>query len=168
MHLAQPARGRYVRVLMTKPEHPGDRYILSELEVYGRGGLVPAAHAAAASHADGTLPLAGGNWRVQRASLVAASGEAVAQPGFADKDWMIATVPGTVLTSYLNDGAIPDPDFGDNQYAISDSFFCADFWYRDEFAAPAQQHAGEHTWLNFDGINWKAEVYLNGQQCRAN
>ena len=50
---------------------------------------------------------------------------------------MIATVPGTVLTSYLNDGAIPNPDFGDNQYAISDSFFCADFWYRDEFTAPA-------------------------------
>ena len=164
MHLAQPARGRYVRILMTKPEHPGDRYLLSELEVYGRGGVVPVAHAAVGAQSDGVLELAGGNWRVQRASLVAAGGEAVSQPGFADKDWMIATVPGTVLTSYLNDGAIPDPDFGDNQYAISDSFFCADFWYRDEFNAPAQQHAGEHTWLNFDGINWKAEVYLNGQK----
>jgi len=164
IHLAQPARGRYVRIRMTKPRHPGDRYILSELEVYGRGGLVPAAHAAAAVQADGALPLAGGNWRVQRASLVPASGEAVSQPGFADKDWMVATVPGTILTSYLDDGAIPDPDFGDNQYAISDSFFCADFWYRDEFTAPALQHVGEHTWLNFDGINWKAEVYLNGHQ----
>lgn len=164
MHLVQPAHGRFVRVLMTKPEHPRDRYILSELEVYGRGGVVPVAHAAFGAQSDGLLELSGGNWRVQRASLVAAGGEAVSQPGFADKDWMIATVPGTVLTSYLNDGAIPDPDFGDNQYAISDSFFCADFWYRDEFTAPAQQDAGEHTWLNFDGINWKAEVYLNGQK----
>ena len=77
---------------------------------------------------------------------------------------MIATVPGTVLTSYLNDGAIPNPDFGDNPYAISDSFFCADFCYRDEFTAPQEQHLGRHTWLNFDGINWKAEVYLNGQR----
>lgn len=164
MHLVQQAHGRFVRVLMTKPEHPGDRYILSELEVYGRGGVVPVAHAAVGAQSDGVLELAGGNWRVQRASLVTAGGEAVSQAGFADRDWMIATVPGTVLTSYLNDGAIPDPDFGDNQYAISDSFFCADFWYRDEFTAPAQQHAGEHTWLNFDGINWKAEVYLNGQK----
>ena len=65
--------------------------------------------------------------------LCRSSGEELSTAGFADKDWMIATVPGTVLTSYLNDGAIPDPDFGDNQYAISDSFFCADFWYRDEF-----------------------------------
>src|SRR5258708_25088811 len=77
---------------------------------------------------------------------------------------MVATVPGTVLTSYLNDGAIADPNFGEDQYAICDSFFCADFWYRDEFIAPAVKSLGQHIWLNFDGINWKAEVYLNGQQ----
>ena len=79
---------------------------------------------------------------MQRASLVPAEGDKIATPGFADKDWMIATVPGTVLTSYLNDGAIPNPDFGDNQYAISDSFFCADFWYRDEFTTPARAASG--------------------------
>ena len=56
---------------------------------------------------------------------------------FADKDWLPATVPGTVLSSYWNDGALPDPNYGDNQLAISDSFFYADFWYRDEFIAPA-------------------------------
>jgi hypothetical protein len=164
IRLAQPTRGRYVRVLMTKPVNAGDRYILSELEVYGRGGLVAAPHGSAQALADGTLPLAGGNWRVQRASFVPARGEELSTAGFADKDWMVATVPGTVLTSYLNDGAIPDPDFGDNQYAISDSFFCADFWYRDEFNVAAEQHPGEHTWLNFDGINWKAEVFLNGHR----
>ena len=164
VRLTQPARGRYVRVLMTKPDKPGDRYILSEIEVYGRGGPVATPQAAALVQSDGTLPLAAGSWRLQRASLVQAGGEELSAAGFADKDWMVATVPGTVLTSYLNDGAIPDPDFGDNQYAISDSFFCADFWYRDEFNLPAGQRPGEHTWLNFDGINWKAEVFLNGQR----
>ena len=164
IHLARPARGRYVRLLMTKPETPGGRYILSEFEVYGRGGFVARPHAVAPVNRDGSLPLTGGNWRVQRASLVPIEGEKIAMPGFVDKDWMIATVPGTVLTSYLNGGAIPNPDFGDNQYAISDSFFCADFWYRDEFNAPAEQRPGEHTWLNFDGINWKAEIFLNGHR----
>ena len=75
----------------------------------------------------------------------------------------MATVPGTVLTSYLNAGAIPDPNFGQNQLHISDSYFYSDFWYRTEFTAPPlspQQFA----WLNFDGINWKAEVYLNGEK----
>ena len=164
IHLKEPTRGRYVRVAMTKPEKPGDRYILSELEVFGRGGLIVMPHAASPAQSDGALPLAGGHWRVQRASLVSAAGEQLSTVGFADKNWMIATVPGTVLTSYLNDGAIPNPDFGDNQYAISDSFFCADFWYRDEFNMPTGQHPGEHTWLNFDGINWKADIFLNGHR----
>ena len=162
IHLAQPAHGRYVRVLMTKPAAPDSNYILSELEVYGRGGPVPSASKAPAVQNDGTLNLAGGNWRLQRASLVPAAGEQISTTGFADNDWMIATVPATILTSYLNDGAIPNPDFGDNQYLISDSFFCADFWYRNEFQAPALSNAHQHTWLHFDGINWKAEIYLNG------
>ncbi len=164
IHLAQPARGRYVRLLMTKPEKPGDRYILSEFEVYGHGGLIARPHVTSSVDTDGTVPLAGGEWRVQRASLVLAQGDKLSLPGFVDNDWMIATVPGTVLTSYLNDGAIPNPDFSDNQYAISDSFFCADFWYREEFNLPVEQRPDEHTWLNFDGINWKAEIFLNGHR----
>src|ERR1019366_7173593 len=43
--LAQPASGRYVRVLVTKPATP-DGYVLGELEVYGRGGPVARAHLA--------------------------------------------------------------------------------------------------------------------------
>jgi Exo-beta-D-glucosaminidase Ig-fold domain/Glycosyl hydrolases family 2/F5/8 type C domain len=179
IHLSQVANERYVRVLMTKPAQPDDHYILSELEVYGRGGLVaipqpepyPTLHSAKSGGALATsialsefaLPLTGGNWRLERASQVPASGEQISTPGFGDKDWMIATVPGTVLTSYLNDEAIANPDFGDNQYLISDSFFCADFWYRDEFIGPGLGD-GRHIWLDFDGINWKAEVYLNGHK----
>jgi len=163
VHLVHAAHARWVRVLMTRPAQPNAPYILSEFEVYGRGGPVPIAQPARALQPDGSLPLARGAWKLQRASLVTADGAQLSTPGYADKDWMIATVPGTVLTSYLNDGAIADPDFGENQYAISDSFFTADFWYRDEFTAPAATQPGQHYWLNFDGINWKAEVYVNGQ-----
>jgi Exo-beta-D-glucosaminidase Ig-fold domain/Glycosyl hydrolases family 2/F5/8 type C domain/Glycosyl hydrolases family 2, sugar binding domain len=163
MRLANAARGRWVRVLMTRPAEPGGRYILSELEVYGRGGPVAVPQPATAVEADGSLALTRGAWRLQRASLVTATGEALSRAGFGAKDWLVATVPGTALTSYLNDGAIADPNFGENQYAISDSYFTADFWYRDEFTAPALA-TGRHAWLNFDGVNWKAEVYLNGQR----
>jgi Exo-beta-D-glucosaminidase Ig-fold domain/Glycosyl hydrolases family 2/F5/8 type C domain/Glycosyl hydrolases family 2, sugar binding domain len=162
IHLPKPLKARYVRVLMTKPDKPGDRYILSEMEVYGRGGPMPHAQNAFASAADGALDLARGAWRLQRVSLVAATGQQISQPGFSDADWMVATVPGTILASFLNDGAIANPDFGDYQYDVSDSYFCSDFWYRDQFVAPAAG-AQRHIWLNFDGINWKAEVYLNGQ-----
>lgn len=46
---------------------------------------------------------------------------------------------------------------------ISDSFFQADFWYRNEFSVPPA-FSGKKVWLNFDGINWKAEIFLNGQR----
>jgi hypothetical protein len=160
--LAQPVKARYVRVLMTKAA-TSDGYILSELEVFGRGGVVAKPHAMPAQRADGRLDLAGGGWRVQRESQVKADGRALSTPGFAAADWVVATVPGTVLTSYFNAGAVPDPNFGDNQLMISDAFFHADFWYRNEFTGPALA-AGRRAWLIFDGINWKAEVFLNGER----
>jgi hypothetical protein len=150
--LAQPAQARYVRLLMTRPSSP-EGYILSEIEVFGRGGPVPQVRPA----------LAGGAWRLQRDSLVSANGAALSTAGFKDADWVPATVPGTVLASYYNAGALPDPNFGDNQLMISDSFFYADFWYRSEFNTPPSA-PGKRVWLNFDGINWKAEVFLNGEK----
>ena len=156
---APAVRGRYVRVLMTRPSSP-DGYILSELEVFGRGGPVPKAAPAATSEPDGRLRLSGGNWRLQRESEVKMTGAALSTLQFDDTAWLPATVPGTVLTSYVNAGAIPDPNFGQNQLYLSDSFFHADFWYRTTFAAPAAA-AGQMRWLHFAGINWKAEVFLN-------
>ena len=166
--LSQPAKARYVRVLMKKPSAaeetslaaPG--YILSELEVFGKGGPLPVAKAAPAP-TESRMDLAGGGWRIQRDSLVKADGATLSKPGFADGAWLPATVPGTALVSYLNAGALPDPNFADNQNMISDSFFHADFWYRTEFTVP-ESFRGKSLWLNFDGINWKAEVYLNGKK----
>jgi hypothetical protein len=163
LKLPQPAKGRYVRVHMTRPATPDQNYILSEIEVWGRGGPVPHPRPAPQVRAGGRLDLAGGAWRIERDSLVTAGGVELSKPGFNDRDWMVATVPGTALVSYLNAGAIPDPNYSDNQLMISDSFFYAGFWYRDEFVVPAGD-AGKRVWLNFDGINWKADVFLNGEK----
>jgi Exo-beta-D-glucosaminidase Ig-fold domain/Glycosyl hydrolases family 2/F5/8 type C domain/Glycosyl hydrolases family 2, sugar binding domain len=157
-----PARGRYVRVLLNNAESI-DGYILSELEVFGIGGPIAVAHPQAPLKKDGRMDLAGGDWKLQRESLVHSNGETLSKPGFIDNDWVIATVPATVLVSYLDAGALPDPNFSDNQLFISDSYFYSDFWYRNEFIAPAS-YRGKRMFLNFDGINWKAEVYLNGHE----
>jgi hypothetical protein len=169
--LKSPAQGRYVRVLMKRPASP-EGYLLSELEVYGRGGQVPKLNSrnVLPLRKDGGLNLDAAAWRLQRDSLVAgdgiADGVALSQPGFKDADWLPATVPATVLSSYWNVGAVPDPNYGTNQLMISDSFFYSDFWYRTEFEAAASDAAaslaGRKLWLNFDGINWKADVFLNG------
>ncbi len=163
--LTRPARGRYVRVLVTRPSSP-DGYVLSEVEIYGRGGPVarPGGHTPESRELQvgETFNLAEQTWRVQRSSLVNGDGRVLSQPGLSDADWILATVPGTVLCSYLNVGAIPDPNFGKNQLYVSDSYFYSDFWYRTEFILPNFEE-GKKIWLNFDGVNWKAEIFLNGE-----
>jgi glycosyl hydrolase family 2/Ig-like domain-containing protein/F5/8 type C domain-containing protein len=160
--LPQPEHGRFVRVLMNRPASP-DGYALSELEVYGRGGPEPRAQAVPKAKKDQRVDLVRGRWQIQRDSLVTADGTTISKPGFQSNDWLPATVPGTLLSSYLDDGAIPDPSYGRNQLHISDSFFYANFWYRNEFVFPKPK-SGRQVWLNFDGINWKAEVFFNGEK----
>ncbi|MGA3169591.1 MAG: discoidin domain-containing protein [Chthoniobacteraceae bacterium] len=105
----------------------------------------------------------GAGWKIQNAMFVPNVGEDISQPSFSANSWLPAQVPGTALVSYLKAGAIPDPDFGDQQRLISESFFQNDFWYRREFLLPAiLPH--QHFILNFDGINWKADIYLNGSR----
>lgn len=159
--LLKAAKGRYVRLLLQQPANKDDGYILSEMQVMGTGGPVPVAHPLAPVKPDGRLNLAGGAWKLQKASLVQGDGITLSKPGHPDAAWLTATVPGTTLVSYLNDGAVPEPNFGDNNVAISDSYFYDDFWYRDVFATPAT-YQNKRVYLNFDGINWRAEIYLNG------
>lgn len=155
------SKARYVRVCMDRSVD-GGRYILSELEVMGRGGLLPRA-AAMPEAAGGRLTLSGGGWQLQRASEVQAGGVEIASPAYKAEGWVRATVPGTVLTSYKNVGALADPNYADNQLMISESFFNSNFWYRNEFQV-APSFKRDRVFLNFDGINWKANVYLNGKQ----
>lgn len=160
--LDKTAKARYVRILMTQSEN-NQPYLLSELEVQGKGGLVPRPQAVPAAK-DNRLFLTAGNWKVQRASLVDASGKDISTTDFTgEAEWIPATVPGTVLTSYWRIGALPDPNYGDNQLQISESFFNSNFWYRDAFDVPAD-FSGERLFLNFDGINWKANIFLNGTE----
>ena len=158
--IALDGRGRYVRVCMDRSAD-GGRYVLSELEVMGRGGLVPR-EAPMPPATDERITLSGGGWRLQRVSLVGKhEGEEIASTDYVPEGWITATVPGTVLTSYKNVGALADPNYADNQLMISESFFNSDFWYRNEFQVPSS-FKRDRVFLNFDGINWKALVYLNG------
>jgi beta-galactosidase/beta-glucuronidase len=159
--LSKAVESRYVRILMTKP-FKNEKYVLSELEIFGKGGLLPLAKSNPPV-TDNRMNLAAGNWMIQRASEVAGTGEQLSQTDFSTRNWITATVPGTVLVSYWNAGALPNPNFGDNQLMISESFFNSDFWYRNEFDVPSNFKGGK-MFLNFDGINWKAEIFVNGKK----
>ena len=155
--LAKSARARYVRAAFAASAD-GRPLELAELEVYGRGGAA-AVPKAAPARCGARQDLAGGAWKLRRASLVQADGAALSGPSYDDGAWMPATVPGTVLASFVNAGAVADPAFADNQFLGSDSYFRSPFWYRDTFDAHLDS---ERQFLHFDGINWKADVYLNG------
>lgn len=135
---------RYLKLAMEKPDKSG-RYALSEIEVMGRGGMSAVAHARKGMEC-GKYYLNGGDWKLRRKGSDAA---------------IVATVPATVLTSYANIGAIPNTNVGDNMRMVSESYFNSDFTYTTTFDMPADFN-GKHVDLNFDGINWKANVYLNG------
>ena len=156
---ANNARGRYIRVFVEGYDKP---YQLVELEALGRGGTVAQPHAEAAVEGDKWL-LHGGDWRLQRASEVTWPGEVVSLGGFPVKNWLPATVPGTVLTSYVNAGAVADQGYDDNIYYTSESFFNSNVWYRREFTTP-KEWKGKRIYLNLDGINWKAQLWLNGRK----
>ncbi len=151
------ARARYVRAELDETAD-GEPFELSEWEIMGSGGVVPEPRPGA-SRQGARQPLAGGGWKLQRASLVEAAGEEIASDAFDDAAWMVATVPGTVLGSYVAAGAVPHPNFADNQLFISDSYFRSDWWYRDTFEAHPDT---PRQFLHFEGINWKACIWLNG------
>jgi hypothetical protein len=110
---------------------------------------------------DNEWTLAGG-WSMTPAPKVGAQGAAISQPGFKAKEWWAATVPGTVLTTMIDRGVYPDPDYGLNNLAIPENLNKQDYWYRMEFKTP-QGVNGRRLTLTFQGINYKAEVWLNGQ-----
>jgi hypothetical protein len=101
-------------------------------------------------------------WHMIPAPKVNADGPAISQTTFAAKDWMFATVPGTVLTTMVDRGVYPDPDYGLNNLAIPETLNKQDYWYRVEFHAPKTAH-GRRLTLTFEGINYQAAVWLNGQ-----
>jgi hypothetical protein len=102
-----------------------------------------------------------GAWHMSAAPAIDAAPERISRPDFPEDNWYIAVVPGTVLTTLIANGVYPDPDFGLNNLAIPESLNRQDYWYRTEFVAPAQL-AGRQLTLTFNGINYAAEVWLNG------
>lgn len=156
-------QARYVKLNLEKAASPENGYILTEFEIYGKGAPYAVAHLQAKPEKNANVILSGGSWKLQRSSFVKDNLETISKTGYDDNNWIVATVPGTVLVSYLNNGMIPDPNYGDNHLLISDSYFYSDFVYRDEFDIP-NSYKGRKVFLNLDGINWKADVYLNGSK----
>ena len=103
-------------------------------------------------------------WTLREAPKVDTDGTHLSTLAYNASGWMRATVPGTVLTTMVDDGIYPDPGYGLNNLAIPESLNKQDYWYRNVFTVPASSLAGSaHAELTFQGINYAASVWLNGK-----
>ncbi len=107
------------------------------------------------------------NWKAKRANELPVDGTVISSPGFELYDWMDAVVPGTVLTTLLDNKKVPDPFFGMNNELIPDIYDAgADFytfWFQNSFTLPRLEK-GQQAWLKFRGINYAANIFLNGKR----
>ena len=107
------------------------------------------------------LPIA--NWQMQIATDPKQTGDAISTPTFATPGWYTAAVPGTVLTTLVNNKVYPEPLYGENMRpeTIPESLNKQSYWYRAVLDIPAS-FAGRHIFLNFDGINYSSAIWVNG------
>ena len=105
------------------------------------------------------------DWQLQDAAKVPQTGSEVSAEKFDATGWYKATVPGTVLTTLVNNHVYPEPLYGENNRpeVIPESLARSSYWYRGLIDIP-KSYKGQHIWLNFDGINYSAVVWVNGEQ----
>ena len=108
-------------------------------------------------------------WLCSNVREVKAEGTQISGVNFSLNNWLPATVPGTVLTTLLNNNKVPDPFYGMNNEKIPDIYKTGNehytYWFVKDFDEKAV--GNEQVWLQFRGINYKAEIYLNGKKVNA-
>lgn len=126
-----------------------------------------------------TLTLRDG-WTLQSSCKVEKKGEIISTPKFAPVGWYPVSVPTTVVAALVKHKVYPDPMFGMNlrsypgmNYPIGGNFsnfpmkqdspFMIPWWYRKSFVIP-DSFKGKTIWLDFGGINYRANIFLNGKQ----
>jgi exo-1,4-beta-D-glucosaminidase len=157
-----------------------DKLRLIFVQVLCIAGTVAAAGAADEAKPPSSRILLNGPWALQSSCQVKSAGAAISAAGFKAEGWHRAEVPSTVVGALVADKTYPDPYFGMNlrsfpgvNYRIGamfsnlsmpdDSPFRCSWWYRTEFAVPTS-FKEKTLWLHFDGINYRANVWLNGRQ----
>jgi len=120
------------------------------------------------------------HWAIQSSAMAQDPGDVISKPGYQPTGWYPAAMPSTVLAALVADHVYSDPGFGMNLRSIAgttypigalfsnipmppESPFRRPWWFRTEFQAPADSK-GKTLWLRFDGINYRANVWLNGKR----
>ena len=114
------------------------------------------------------------NWFIQSTDSIQNTGSMISSMDFEPENWFQTNIPKTVLAALVDNEVYPDPYYGDNLKSIpgyregrwlamlKESPFYASWWYRKKFKLPESSQDTRLT-LHLDGINYKANIWLNGQ-----
>jgi exo-1,4-beta-D-glucosaminidase len=102
-------------------------------------------------------------WRIKPVAEVSAGGEMVSGTSFDVSAWTPAVVPGTVLGALVKAGVYQDLYVGMNMEQVPKEQFRKPWWYRTEFILDKKE-ASSAVLIGFDGINYKADIWVNGRK----
>lgn len=100
-------------------------------------------------------------WSLMSGSRLKQGGESISSLQYRPDGWYpIHRMPATVLEILEEDNVYPNLYFGKNLLTeVPQDLYKQDWWYRTTFQVPAGQHT---TWLELPGINYRAEIWING------
>jgi exo-1,4-beta-D-glucosaminidase len=122
-------------------------------------------------------------WQMREEAIAGNHPDRFSAPDFTAADWYSTTVPTTTLATLIRHGLYPDPYVGTNSMLIPDASdamnrrydlghyshlpdksnpWARPYWFRTTFADPAAP--GQTVWLHLDGVNYRADVWVNGVQ----
>src|SRR5262249_38615193 len=116
----------------------------------------------------------------QSSTKVSATPAQVSSVDFSTDGWYSTTAPKTVFAVLVENGVYKDPYYGMNlrsipgvDYKVGGQFanqemdanspYAVPWWYRKEFDVPVSDK-GKRIWLAFKGINYRAEIWINGKK----
>ncbi len=106
-------------------------------------------------------------WSLTSAQGLGADGAAISTTTYDAAAWHpVRRMPATVLETLQDDGVYPNLYYGKNLLQnVPQDLYEQDWWYRTTFNAPADYPTYV---LDFPGINYRAEVWLNGRRVADN
>ena len=103
------------------------------------------------------------NWQIHTSYKISEGGSVISTPNFVPKDWYKVEVPTTVLAALVKNGVYKNIYYNRNLTKITPYQFNVPWWYRTTFTLP-EVAAGQTTRLRFNGINYRADIWLNGHK----
>jgi exo-1,4-beta-D-glucosaminidase len=122
-------------------------------------------------------------WFVQSSANVTATGAQISTPGFSTVGWLPTSIPATPVGAQVDNGVYPPPYVGMNSQQIpgwppagenfanvawpAGSPYSVHWWFLNQFTIPSTL-AGQRIYVHFDGINYRANLWVNGTQIATN